>query len=150
MDGRLDQFSVCAAGAMDPDVLADLRVVAMQPSLTAVGRFDPERARARFLEAYVPECTRVIRQGQALVGFYVVLERADHLYLDHLYVHPDFQGAGVGAAVVTQIQNDARARNRPVHLMALKQSASNAFYKRCGFKHVSSDEYDNHYVWTPD
>lgn len=39
----------------DATKLADLRVQAMRPSLMAAGRFDPARARDRFLSNYVPK-----------------------------------------------------------------------------------------------
>ena len=36
----------------DADLLADLRVRAMKESLEAVGRFDPIRAKSRFLDNF--------------------------------------------------------------------------------------------------
>ena len=41
----MDQLRETSAEGIDPDVLATIRVEAMRPSLEAVGRFDPARAR---------------------------------------------------------------------------------------------------------
>lgn len=48
------------AQASDAEALADLRARAMRPSLEAVGRFDPVRARKRFLDGFVPDQTQVL------------------------------------------------------------------------------------------
>ena len=44
----------------EKEALADLRVAAMRPSLEALGRFDPDRARSRFLDKFIRVATRKI------------------------------------------------------------------------------------------
>lgn len=133
----------------DADQLARIRVDAMRPSLEAVGRFDPERARRRFLDTFSPDDTRVIKSDGAIAGFYVVRRRADHLYLDHLYLRPDQQGKGVGRLIIEQIKGEARRLSLPIRLMAFKESAANAFYRNSGFHFVGAESFDNHYEWSP-
>ena len=58
----MDTITITSAEGIDPLDLAAMRVAAMKPSLEAVGRFDPERARNRFLESYQPEDTSIIRE----------------------------------------------------------------------------------------
>jgi len=140
---------IAPAGTIDPTLLASLRVEAMRPSLDALGRFDPIRARQRFLSTYTPEDTRLIYVGENLAGFYVIRTRTDHIMLDHLYISDDFQGTGLGRRVMQIVQDHARRDQLPIQLMALKNSAANGFYLSCGFKHVSSSEFDQHYVWHP-
>ena len=60
-----------ATGA-EADTLADIRVAAMRPSLEAIGRFSPERARERFLKGFDPADTTVIECGEEVAGFFVV------------------------------------------------------------------------------
>ncbi|WP_254698290.1 GNAT family N-acetyltransferase [Sagittula sp. P11] len=135
-----------ATGA-EADTLADIRVAAMRPSLEAIGRFSPERARERFLKGFDPADTTVIECGEEIAGFFVVRRRKDHLYLDHLYVTPSRQGRGLGWRVVSDLQARASAEGLPIRLMALNGSPANEFYKRCGFEVVSSDALDTIYVW---
>ncbi|WP_226941700.1 GNAT family N-acetyltransferase [Pseudooceanicola spongiae] len=135
---------------VDPSALADIRVEAMRPSLEAVGRFDPERARNRFLETYDSRDTRVVWSGEDLIGFYVVRDRSDHLYLDHIYIRPDHQGGGLGRRIVRSVQDRAREAGLPLRLMALRDSPANAFYISLGFGLESSDALDNYYTWNPD
>ena len=132
--------------AEDAASLADLRVVAMQPSLEAVGRFDPRRARARFLDMFTPEFTRQILRAGERVGFVVVRSAGDDLLLDHLYLSPGAQGQGIGAAALKTVIAEARAARKTLRVSALKQSRSNDFYVRHGFELAQETEWDNHYV----
>lgn len=127
--------------------LAEIRLAAMRSSLEAVGRFDPDRARERFLSTFVASDTMVLRADGNVVGFYVLRRHPDHFYLDHLYVLESFQGCGLGKWVVENLQKAARSSNMPIRLMALKESPANAFYAACGFTFEHSEEFDNHYVW---
>lgn len=133
----------------DADCLAELRVRAMEESLEAVGRFDPIRAKNRFLENFDPLFTREILVNTERVGFIVVKEVEDYLYLDHLYIDPQYQSKGFGAAVLKQVFNDADIRNRAIRLGALKESRSNDFYRRHGFVFTNSSEWDNYYIRLP-
>jgi ribosomal protein S18 acetylase RimI-like enzyme len=118
----------------------------MRESLERLGRFDPQRARDRFLAAFDPAATRHVVASGERVGFVVVRSREDGLLLDHLYIVPSAQGRGVGAAVMADVLADADARRLPVRLGALRESAANRFYERHGFELVERGEWDNHYV----
>jgi GNAT superfamily N-acetyltransferase len=117
----------------DKDSLAELRIFAMKESLENIGRFDPDRARSRFLEKFLSEDTRKVLLNGELIGFYVLKNKGDHFYLDHLYFAPKFQSAGVGGSVLSSIKEQAKASNLPIRLGALKNSRSNNFYKKTGF-----------------
>ncbi len=81
-----ESVRLVVATAEDDDRLADMRVETMRPTLEDVGRFDPLRARVGFLETFFPADIRIILLHEAIAGFFGVLTRADHLYLDHLYI----------------------------------------------------------------
>ncbi len=133
----------------DGDLLADLRVRAMKDSLEAVGRFDPIRAKNRFLENFDPLFTQEILLNNERVGFVVVKEMDDHFYLDHLYIEPHHQSKGVGAAVLKQVFALADDTKKAIKLGALKESRSNDFYKSHGFVLTESGEWDNYYIRLP-
>jgi len=145
----MHKISVSKATYDDASSLAAIRVVAMRPSLEAIGRFDPDRARKRFLDTYDPRDTQIVRDGNDLIGFYVVRTHHDHLYLDHVYIHPTHQGRGLGRNIVCSIQDQAREMGLPMRLMALRGSRANDFYLSCGFVLEQSDDLDNYYTWEP-
>lgn len=134
-----------SASAADARGLVELRIAAMRDSLERLGRFDPHRARDRFLARFDPALTRHVVVDGRRVGFVVVRPQDDGLLLDHLYVAPSAQGRGIGSAVMTEILADADARGLRVYVGALRESASNRFYERHGFVMVASSEWDNHY-----
>lgn len=133
----------------DLDNLVAIRIEAMRESLERVGRFDPVRARERFLSGFEAGSTRYIEAAGERVGFVVVKHHHNELALDHLYVRPSAQGSGVGSAVLTQIFKEADAATLPIRVGALKESASNRFYTRHGFQFIESREFDNYYVRQP-
>jgi len=114
-----------------------------------IGRFDPQRARERFLSGFEVQHTRhVLFKGQR-VGLVVLKPLPDGWLLDHLYIHPDFQNRGVGSAVLGDVLERADAHAQVVHVSALKQSDSNRFYQRHGFELHRETEWDLHYVRQP-
>lgn len=129
----------------DAKSLADMRVGIMRESLEAVGRFDPERARARFLNSFDPLATTKILMEDLLVGFFVVKLFPDHILLDHLYVARHLQGSGIGSKVLGHVKSVARNVSLPIKLCALKNSPANAFYKMHGFEITHCDALDNYY-----
>ena len=133
------------AVAADAEALAAIRVAAMRESLERIGRFDPRRARDRFLSGFDPALTRHVLLDGRRVGFVVVRAQDDGLLLDHLYVAPQAQGRGVGAAVMAGVLADADARGLPVRVGALRESDANRFYARHGFELVEEGEWDNLY-----
>ena len=141
------KFLRCTAS--DADALADLRVAAMRPSLEAVGRFDPERARNRFLEGFSPDATCKIERDGVLIGFFVMKDFEDHIFLDHLYVSPTEQGHGVGGEVIAHVKARASERSVPVRLCALNKSKVNGFYVQQGFSVTRVEELDRYYEYVP-
>jgi len=144
----IDDTPITLSGAVaeDFEALVALRIDAMRESLAHIGRFDPMRARERFLAGFAPECTRhIVAHGQR-VGFVVTKPASDVLHLDHLYIHPAWQGQGIGACVLQLIFLEADALKLPIRAGALRESASNRFYVRHGFDLVDQAEFDNHYL----
>lgn len=155
MDSHADKFpmplrgvSVVFAAAQPNDVeaLVSLRIDAMRESLERIGRFDPARARDRFLSGFSPESTRHIEVAGKRVGFVVVKPQGEGLLLDHLYIHPTAQGRGIGTAVLAHIIGEADVCYFPVRVGALIGSDSNRFYVRHGLQLVEQSEFDNYYI----
>jgi ribosomal protein S18 acetylase RimI-like enzyme len=138
--------TLCPASISDLEDLVAIRIAAMRESLERVGRFDPERARARFIDGFDAESTRLLKVDRDLVGFVVIKDHQCELLLDHLYVVPSAQGSGLGSEVLTLIFREADERGRSIKVGALKESASNRFYMRHGFEFVESGDFDNYYV----
>jgi GNAT superfamily N-acetyltransferase len=142
-------FTLEPARAEDFEQLAELRISAMRESLTALGRFDPLRARARLASGFAPAFTRHVVVDGARVGFVVVKPCPEGLLLDHLYLRPSAQGRGLGTAVLAQVIEEADQQRAVLLVGALRGSAANRFYLRHGFVPASASDWDVHYRREP-
>lgn len=134
-----------AAEVGDAEALVALRIEAMRASLERIGRFDPARARQRFLDGFEPAQTQHIEADGERIGFFVLKPQSDGLLLDHLYILPAHQGRGIGAAVLAHIFAIADASGLAIRVGALRGSDSNRFYQRQGFELMEEGEFDNLY-----
>lgn len=131
------------------DELVRIRICAMRDSLTKIGRFDPDRARERFMAGFCPEYTRFVNVDGVKVGFVVVKPEATCLKLDHLYIEPEYQGRGIGGKVLGWIFGTADLQGLPVSVTALRGSESNSFYQSHGFIYKDETEWDINYIRMP-
>ncbi|WP_419902447.1 GNAT family N-acetyltransferase [Kiloniella sp.] len=118
----------------------------MKESLENVGRFDPDRARTRFVETFKSTDTVKIVHNDEIVAFYMLTTMDKHFWLNHLYIKPDFQGYGIGSRIMAAIFVKSKEQVLPVKLCALKESKANIFYKNHGFVETHSDEWDHYYT----
>ena len=146
-------LSLAPVAAGDFDDMAALRIEALRESLERLGRFDPTRARERLAAAFEPEHMRHIMAGGQRAGFITLRPGASSapqaLQLNHLYIRPAFQGAGLGALALDWAKAQAAAQDADITLSALKQSAANRFYLRHGFVQVGESAFDLDYRWCP-
>lgn len=133
----------------DSDALVTLPIAAMRDSLERIGRFDPQQARDRFLDSFSASQTKHIVLNGVRIGFVTVKQINKELLLDHLYIRPHYQSSGVGTWVLGCIFRQADESGLPVRVGALKESDSNRFYVRQGFRLVKEGECDNYYVRMP-
>jgi GNAT superfamily N-acetyltransferase len=143
-------LALSPVAADDFEDLLVLRVAALQPSLERIGRFDPERARARFAGQFEPRWMRWIESDAARIGLLTLRREGERFWhLDHLYVDPAAQGKGAGAWALQQAQAEAAAAGFGIELEALQHSDANRFYRRLGFQLVAEDGIDCRYRWEP-
>jgi GNAT superfamily N-acetyltransferase len=151
--GKIDELSLgelslelSPATELDVEQLVLLRIAAMRESLERIGRFDPARARERFLSGFLPQYTRHIVAHGERVGFVVVKPAAEGLLLDHLYLHPTRQKLGIGGWVLRHVFAEADMQGLAIRVGALRGSDSNGFYTRHGFELVEVSDWDNYYL----
>lgn len=130
----------------DLEQLIAIRIAAMKESLENIGRFNPERARERFANKFIPDQTTLVIQNNKIIGFYVLLPKDNHLWLDHLYIDPNTQRNGAGSKVMKRVIGLSSKTRLPLKLCALKESKANSFYLKHGFELTHSEEWDNFYA----
>lgn len=135
--------------ASDFESLLALRIRAMRPSLEALGRFSPERARERFAARFAPAFMHHLVLGGERAGLATLRATDDALVLDHLYIEPTHQRHGLGAWVLDWARARADLRQVPLFAEVLQGSDANRFYARHGFVEVERSAFDITYRRAP-
>jgi N-acetylglutamate synthase-like GNAT family acetyltransferase len=133
-------LSLRPATEADFEPLLDLSVRVLRADLERLGRFLPERRRARMRAVFAAGALRVIEQDGARIGCIGIEHAADHIALHSVYVEPRFQGRGLGAAAVAAVLADAP--DLPLHIEVLRDSPAHRFWERLGFIKVGEDSVD--------
>jgi ribosomal protein S18 acetylase RimI-like enzyme len=138
-------ISFAPATEADFERLLALRVAAMGPHLQRLGRFDPERSRARFREAFDPATMRLIHDDGAFAGCVTLTPHPDHHWLGQFYIAPARQGRGLGTRVLALLLAETDASGLPVRMSVLKQNPAARLYERHGFARTGEDDWDVYY-----
>ncbi len=81
---------------------------------------------------------RVIQISGVDVGIVTLVQQPDCLKVNQLFILPEYQNKGIGAACMNLIIQDASALKLPVRLQVLKvNKRAFAFFEKLGFKIVS-------------
>jgi ribosomal protein S18 acetylase RimI-like enzyme len=133
--------------ATDADLpfLLALRLATMTPQFARQGIVlsdDEHWQRAEFrLDA-----ARIITHDGAAIGLLKLLRDDGVWTVEQFQVAPEFQGAGVGAGVLREVIDEARAAGVTLRLSVLKENPARHLYARLGF--VTLGESDNSFKMT--
>ncbi|PYC82151.1 GNAT family N-acetyltransferase [Streptomyces tateyamensis] len=133
----------------DVEPIAELRAEAMRPDLERLGRYDEDRVRRRFREAYRPEHTRVVEVDGRLAGCVAVRPAEDGHWLEHFYLDPALHGRGIGSSVLAGLLTEADAAGHTLRLNVLQGSPARRLYERSGFVLTGEDPMDVFMVRPP-
>ena len=123
----------------DKSWLMALRLKTMVPHLEKAGLFlSSEQHDFRMNEAF--ECSHILSVDDIPCGLVKFCHDNDVIELQQLQILPEFQGRGIGKAVLTRLS----ALAGKVTLTVLKENPALALYRRAGFVVTGEDEYEYH------
>jgi ribosomal protein S18 acetylase RimI-like enzyme len=67
-----------------------------------------------------------------------------------LVLLPEFQGRGIGSALLKMVLAEGAAKNVPIALQVLRENRASKLYSRLGFKDVSQTDTHILMKWTPE
>jgi GNAT superfamily N-acetyltransferase len=126
----------------DVEPIAELRAVVMRPDLERLGRFDEQRVRQRFRDAFVAEHLSVIEAEGRFAGCVALRPAEDGHWLEHFFIDPELQGRGLGSAVLGALLARTDAQGVTVRLDVLQGSRARRLYERHGFTVEFEDPVD--------
>ncbi|MER5279259.1 GNAT family N-acetyltransferase [Streptomyces sp. NPDC002809] len=133
----------------DLEAMVELRAVVMRPDLVRLGRFDEHRVRRRLRDSYLPEHTSVITVEGRFAGSVTLRPHEDGHCLENFLLDAEFQGRGIGSAVLSTLLARADTEGVPVRLDVLQGSAARRLYERHGFVLEREDPVDVFMVRLP-
>jgi ribosomal protein S18 acetylase RimI-like enzyme len=119
------------AAPADVEALADLRATTLRADLERLGVYDDHQVRQRLRDRFVADHTWVIEAAGAFAGCVALRPAEDAHWLEHFYLAPEFQGLGIGGAVLDHLLTTHGAP--VVRLQVLQGSPARGLYERHGF-----------------
>ncbi|MFF2479427.1 GNAT family N-acetyltransferase [Paenibacillus sp. NPDC058071] len=137
----MEQITLHQSQNSDMETIANLRAIVLRDDLTRLGRFDEEKVRQRFRDAFDPVHTWIIKDT-SFIGCIAFKPILDGYLLEHFYIHPDYQGKGVGSQVLEYVFKQDDVVGKRVTLNVLQGSPAQRLYERYGFKVDREDPVD--------
>lgn len=137
------QFKLAQASEFDKPFLLNLRKSTMVEHLEKAGLFLSEQQHVeRVAEEF--EHSFLIKSDNTTVGLLKFITDTQKIFIAHIQVAPEYQGKGLGKAVISHIIDNAIAQNKPVELTVLKANPAKDLYLRLGFEIYGEDKYEFH------
>lgn len=142
----MPDYELRQATDVDYDFLYRLHVAAMRDLVAHVWGWEDQRQEQFFADHFDPAYSRIVSVDSVDVGVIAVAWSAVDAFLANIEILPEYQGRGLGAALMRGIIAEADARNLPVRLQVLKINLARRLYERLGF--VTTGETETHVLMT--
>ena len=131
------------ATAADRDLVVEVNRVAIGPYLGATFGWDDAAQRAYFDEGFDASGGQVIQVDGTDVGELLVEERPSELFVVRLAVLPEWQGRGIGSAIVQMLVERAHELGSAVSLDVFRSNPRAVqLYESLGFVRTGESETD--------
>ena len=128
------------AQATDSEFVFSVKKAAFREYVEQIWGWEDTYQRDLHNRRFASQDIRIIQFHGTDVGFLSTRNTPDTLKVDQLYILPEYQGKGIGAACMEHIINDASLEQKPVTLQVLKiNTRATTFYQRLGFTIVEEN-----------
>ena len=123
------------ASESDREFLYALHCRTMREVIEKTWGWDEAWQRRDFDRRFVGCVVSIIETSNGAVGGLLVEPKSDSIYIHELQVLPEYQGQGIGTAVVQQVIEEAASRGVAVTLSVVPANArAKQLYERLGFE----------------
>ena len=122
------------ATADDSEFAYQTKKAAFREYVEKVWGWDEDEQRQLHERRFTSQDFQVIQVSDINVGILAVVRQPDCVKVNQIFIVPEYQSRGIGAACMRQIVEEATASGLPVKLQVLKvNSRAVKFYQRLGF-----------------
>ena len=118
------------------------RIVYRDLVIKQFGKWDEEGQRNYFEEKWERGNYHVVEKDNIKIGVIWYIQHNDHIVLNELQLHPEFQGRGIGTLLINELFGSFK--NIHFRLRVLKLNQARCFYESIGF--VVYDETDDFFL----
>ena len=139
----MDDLILRKATADDSEFVYQTKRVAFREYVEKVWGWDENEQRQLHEKRFFSPDFYVIQASGIDVGILAMIHELDCVRLNQLFILPEYQNRGIGAACMMDIIENADALKLPIRLRVLKvNNRAMLFYQRLGFKRTG--ESDTH------
>jgi ribosomal protein S18 acetylase RimI-like enzyme len=139
----MDDLVLTKAKTSDSEFAYNTKKAAFKEYIEKAGGWDEKEQRTLHDTRFVSQCYQVIQVDKIDVGYMSVVRQPDCMKLYQMFILPEYQNRGIGAACMKHITKDADTFKLPVRLQVLKvNNRAISFYERLRFKRTG--ESDTH------
>ena len=143
------EYSLRFPRAEELDSLLELHRASMGGYIEAAwGPWDDGLQRSFWNERVAKGLLQVIEVGGVVAGLLEVHRSEGAVEVVNLELAPEFQRAGIGSAILVDIQEEAAARGAGVVLQVLKVNPARRLYERLGFVATGETEWHTQMRWS--
>jgi ribosomal protein S18 acetylase RimI-like enzyme len=135
--GLADKIGLRRATPADFDMARRLYLVTMKPVTAELMTWDENKQSTGFAEQWKLEDVQIITVEGHSVGWLQAAETPSEIFLQQLFVSPEYQGRGIGSKVLHTLLKSWERTGKPVVLTVLKNNPARRLYERHGFAVVA-------------
>ena len=144
MRANMKELSIRKAQAIDSEFVFTVKKAAFREYVEQIWGWEDIYQRDLHNRRFDSQDIRIIQFSGTDVGFLSTSNTSDPVNVDQIYILPEYQGRGIGAACMKRIIDDANLEEKSVTLQVLKiNTRATAFYQRLGF--TIADENSTHF-----
>jgi GNAT superfamily N-acetyltransferase len=141
----LDEFDLTGyqlrpAQTADYQFLYSLHRATIRDYVAEIWGWDEDWQQSHFQEKFDPAATEIIGFDGRDIGVLKLERRADELFLALIEILPEYQGRGIGTAVIQDVLAEGERLGLPVTLQVFRNNPARQLYERLGFTAVGRDD----------
>jgi GNAT superfamily N-acetyltransferase len=146
----MEDLTFRKATEADSDFAYMVKKVTFREYADQVWGWDEAQQRGLHERRFVAQDFRIIQVGGRDVGVLATVSEADCVRVNQLFILPQYQRKGIGAACMKHVLGEAEAREKSVKLQVLKVNPrAIEFYQELGFIGVGESDTHTQLVWSP-
>lgn len=131
--GLADKIELRPATPADFDMAWRLYLVTMKPLTAELMTWDENKQSTGFAEQWKLQDVQIITVEGRGIGWLQAAETPSEIFLQQLFVSPDYQGQGIGSKVLQTLLKSWVRTGKPIVLTVLKNNPARRLYERHGF-----------------